>query len=269
MTRRAAAASRRGFLIASSAIGAGFYAASSTASDSSPEEDWPNYDETPVADQHTPELLSEAVALVVVDMQGYFVLRKHAFTRTWEKIYPGCSAGYFERMETTVLPNCTRLVKYFRSRNAPIIFTAFGSLLKDGSDLPRWARDDNDLARQTVGEPMYPWVEDESAQVDGALGRKPNDLVLPKTTCGACASSNLDAILKRLKIQTVVVGGVVTDVCVIGTARELADRDFNVIVAEDACDCYTLERHHAALKNFVDIFGHVRSTDYIINYSNA
>jgi len=266
MIRQTTAASRRRFLFASSAIGSSICAAAQPISAAELTET-PNYDADPVSPNHTPEVLTEHVALVVVDMQRYFVRPDHAFTQTWEAIHPGCSSDYFDRMRKTVLPNCTRLIKHFRTRNAPIVFTAFGSLREDGLDLPLWARDDNRLARKTVGQPMYPSISDASAEVDDALGRKATDLILPKTTCGACASSNLDAILKRLGVRTVVVCGVATDVCVIGTARELADRDFHVIVAEDGCYCYAFERHHAALSNFAMIFGQVRSSDYIVDKS--
>jgi nicotinamidase-related amidase len=93
--------------------------------------------------------------------------------------------------------------------------------------------------------------------------------VLPKNTCGAVSSTNVDRILRTLNVKSVVVCGVVTDVCVWGTARELSDEDFNVAIVEDACASFSDEMHHAALGNFSVVFGHVRSAEAAIQMMSA
>jgi len=186
------------------------------------------------------------------------------FAHTWEKVQPGCLAEYFTRVQQLVVPNCQKLQSVFRSVRANIVYTLFGSLREDGRDMPRWAREDNALGRAVVGEPMYPQVTHPSCQVDDSLAPAPGELILPKTTSGPLNSTKLDQMLHTLGIDTLVVTGVVTDVCVIQTAREFADRDFKVVVVEDACASVTAARHHAALETFADVFGHVRSTESVI-----
>ncbi len=48
------------------------------------------------------------------------------------------------------------------------------------------------------------------------------------------------------------------------TARDAADRGFQVIVAEDACTAFSPELHRSALQAFGLAFGRVRKTDDIV-----
>jgi nicotinamidase-related amidase len=74
----------------------------------------------------------------------------------------------------------------------------------------------------------------------------------------------LDQTLRVLKVDTVMVAGVVTDVCVAQTTREFGDRDFNAIVIEDACATTNETRHRATLETIANTFGMVTSTDQVL-----
>jgi nicotinamidase-related amidase len=79
----------------------------------------------------------------------------------------------------------------------------------------------------------------------------------------------LDQTLHNLGINSLVVCGLTTAVCVTQTARETADRGFRVIVAEDACTEMSVEMHQAALLTFGYVFGRVRRTKEIVNLFTA
>jgi len=68
-----------------------------------------------------------------------------------------------------------------------------------------------------------------------------------------------------LGIETVVVAGLVTDVCVAQTTREFGDRDFNAIVVEDACTTLGEDLHRAALETIGRSFGTVLSTEQVLD----
>ena len=53
--------------------------------------------------------------------------------------------------------------------------------------------------------------------------------------------------------------------CVTQTARETADRGFQVIVAEDACTTLSEEMHRGALRCFQIAFGRVKKTDEVVS----
>ena len=101
------------------------------------------------------------------------------------------------------------------------------------------------------------------------LAPRPDDRILPKTTIGALASSSLEAGLRALGISSVVITGVLSAYCVTQTARELADRDFDVALVEDACASLTEAAHDAALGTFAAVYGWVLPTEEILAAINA
>lgn len=63
----------------------------------------------------------------------------------------------------------------------------------------------------------------------------------------------LDYYFRTAGIETVLICGFVTDVCVEGTARGAHERGYNVALVADACASYTEERHRTAV-DFVDSY---------------
>ncbi len=58
---------------------------------------------------------AERTALVVVDVQRFFAQPDYAFAQTFEKLVPGVTAGYFNRVDETVLPGIKRLLECYRA----------------------------------------------------------------------------------------------------------------------------------------------------------
>ena len=64
---------------------------------------------------------------------------------------------------------------------------------------------------------------------------EPGDIRLTKPRYGAFTGTDLDLMLRKRGIDTVVIGGIATNVCVDTTAREAATREYRVFVLSDAC----------------------------------
>ena len=203
-------------------------------------------------------------ALIVVDMQRYFVKRDYPYGKWLFQFDEPSAKSYFERVESTVVPNIQHLLERFRTLNTQVVYTEFGSLAEDGRDMPAWARHHNDHARSVVGSAVYPPFSDSSCRVDDALAPRAGELVVQKSTSGPVNSTKLDHTLRSLDIDTVVVTGVVTDVCVAQTARELGDRNFQSVVVEDACATLDEVRHRATLETIALTFGRVLSTAEVL-----
>ncbi|WP_166482861.1 MULTISPECIES: cysteine hydrolase family protein [Streptomyces] len=62
-----------------------------------------------------------------------------------------------------------------------------------------------------------------------------DDIVFVKRRVSAFSGSDLDVILRSLRIERVVLTGLFTSGVVLSTLREAADRDFQAIVLADAC----------------------------------
>ncbi len=91
--------------------------------------------------------------------------------------------------------------------------------------------------------------------------------VVDKPGKGAFYNTDLLGILQNYKIETIIVCGVTTEVCVHSTVREANDRGFNVILPEDCTASYFPEFKHIALdmiKAQGGIFGWVSNSDLII-----
>jgi len=80
------------------------------------------------------------------------------------------------------------------------------------------------------------------------VGSNKGELVFQKSTSGPANSTKMDHTLRVLGIHSVIVTGVVTEICVAQTTRELGDRDFNALVVEDACASMSEMRHQSALE---------------------
>ncbi|MDQ3665225.1 MAG: isochorismatase family protein [Acidobacteriota bacterium] len=131
-------------------------------------------------------------------MQRYFARPDYPFAQTFEKLVPGSTAGYFERVKSTVLPNIQRLQEAFRSRGLPIIYCGAGSYLEDGRDLPEWLRDFNQLSLMLLGQRSIPMVNDPSWQIDESISPLPGEIVLNKTSSGPLNSTKLDQTLHNM-----------------------------------------------------------------------
>ena len=210
-------------------------------------------------------LAPERTALLVIDVQRYFVRPELSFGQVFERLSPGVTEGYFARVKTTVLPNIRRLEKGFRARGMPIFFTATGTLVGNGHDLPGWLRELDQLGLAVLGQRVWPQVGDPSYQVDDEVAPLPGEPVLIKCSSGPLASTRLDQTLRNLGIDTVVVTGLTTDVCVTQTAREMADRGFTAAIVEDACTTLSDEMHWSALQCFNIAFGRLRTTLEILD----
>lgn len=202
-------------------------------------------------------------ALLIIDMQEYFIHPESPFSRTLSHRMPGLLDYFHERARTVVEPALCCLLERFRAHGLAVMYTTVASELSDGRDLaPRFQRS-NAVARQLVGAAHFPPRTDAWARIVDALTPRPNELILNKTTFSAFASTGLERTLRHLGMETLVIGGVATNVCVEATARDAVDLGYQVILVEDACATYSPESHEATLVNFQG-FGRVRVADEVV-----
>jgi biuret amidohydrolase len=71
--------------------------------------------------------------------------------------------------------------------------------------------------------------------------------VVDKPGKGAFFATDLEAMLRHRAVESLLVCGVTTEVCVNTTVREANDRGFRCVVLGDCCASYFPEFHEAAL----------------------
>ncbi len=213
--------------------------------------------------RQTQPLVAATTALMVVDMQRYFTQPGYPFTDVFQKLRPGSADAYLGRVRSVVIPSIQQLLRCFRAAGAPIVYTAVGSETGDGRDLPCWLRAFDELGLGVLGERIWPPVDDPSWEIDEALAPRRGERVLNKLSAGTFATTGLDHRLRRQGVESVVVTGVATDVCVSTTAREAADRDYKTVVVSDACATLSDALHTANLESLRS-FGDVRTAADVV-----
>ncbi len=139
----------------------------------------------------------------------------------------------FYQEARAILPNLQRLLEKGREKGIPIIF-ACDSFLKE--DFIFRGRMKPHSLRGTQG-----------AEVVDELKPEPTDFVLPKRRFSAFFKTDLDQTLRTFGIDTIVVTGMTTEVCVLMTAMDGLCHDFSVILLEDCCASRSKELHQSCL----------------------
>lgn len=199
------------------------------------------------------------IALLIIDMQRDF-LEPNGF---------GALLGNdVSRLRGAIAP-CARMLAVARKLDIPVIHTREGHR-PDLADAPpsKLARggldvgigDQGPMGRVLIrGEPGHAIIA-ELAPVAG-------EPVVDKPGKGAFYETDLELILKNRGIETLIVCGVTTEVCVHTTVREANDRGFECLVLEDCVGSYFPEFQRVALdmiKAQGGIFGWVTTSEKTI-----
>jgi nicotinamidase-related amidase len=161
-----------------------------------------------------------------------------------------------------IVPAVSRLLERTRAAGVPVIFIVHQTR-PDGADArsPFWLEAESvgtlypNVREQVVGSP---WTE----LADG-LRRDTRDHVLPKKRYGAFSGNDLAFLLKNLQIETLVLTGVETEICVLATAYHAFNDDYRVVVASDGTAGLEPELADAALEIIAREVGWVASCDEI------
>ncbi len=166
---------------------------------------------------------ASTTALVLIDLQKGIVSRPVA-------PYSG----------PEILKTSCELADRFRQAGATVVLVNVG-----------FSPDLKDALRQPVDQPNiippggYPAEFMELA--DGLA--KPGDLRVTKRQWGAFYGTDLDLQLRRRGIQTIVLGGIATNIGVESTARQAWEHGYALVLVEDATSGLSTDVHNFAFKN--------------------
>ena len=188
-------------------------------------------------------------ALVVVDMQNYFV----------QDGMPSAAP-----IAKTIAPNINRLAQATRAAGGIVIWIQTAALIeqpddwanrKEATSAEGWARRQKLLAKNGAGYPIY-----ETCEV------LPEDKVAVKIRYSAFIPypSELDTVLKQNGIDTLLITGTATSTCCKSTARDAAMWGYRTIMVSDGNADQTDALHNHTLGKFLVTFGDVQSTDDLI-----
>jgi nicotinamidase-related amidase len=202
---------------------------------------------------------TERTALIIIDMQRDF-LEPGGF---------GAALGNdVSRLHVAVGP-CAKVLAVARKVGLLVIHTREGHR-PDLTDAPPLKIERGDPAMRigapgpmgrilVRGEPGHDIIPE--------LYPAAHEPIIDKPGKGAFYQTDLELMLKNRQIDTLLVCGVTTEVCVNTTVREANDRGFRCIVLSDCCASYYPEFHDAGLKMIKaqgGIFGSVSASAPVI-----
>jgi len=138
----------------------------------------------------------------------------------------------------TLIPNLQRLLGEGRKRGFPIIFACDSFL--EGDFIFKGRMKVHSL-RGTKGAEVVDDLRPESV-----------DIVLPKRRFSAFFKTDLDQTLRLLNVDTIVVTGMTTEVCVLMTVMDGLSHDFSAIILEDCSASRNKEFHQGCLSLYRD-----------------
>ena len=186
------------------------------------------------ANQHYMQINREKSALLVVDMQKFFL----------DPASPTYTCGGL-----AILPNVKKLIDAFRAAGRPVIYTCHvhhPGLLDAG--IMGWWWEGMCLEGSPESE-----VHDDIAPL-------PGEKIVFKHRYSAFYNTDLETILRVLKVEDVVITGIMTNLCCESTARDAYFRDYRVFFPADGTGSVTEEMHLASLLNLAFGFAYVNET---------
>lgn len=162
-----------------------------------------------------------------------------------------------------VVPALASLMDRVHDLGVPVIHIVHQTL-PDGSDArsPFWMESTSvgdlypNVGEQVVGSP---WTE-----IADGLPRYDDEHVVAKKRYGAFSGNGLDLLLRNLDVRTLILTGVMTEICVLATAFHAFNTDYRVVVARDGVAGRDPECAEAALRIVAREVGWVLDGDEIV-----
>lgn len=139
-----------------------------------------------------------------------------------------------------IIPKIKTLLSRARKQKIPIIY------LKD-------AHEKNDIELKIWGE--HAMKGTKGSEIVEQLSPEEGDIVVEKRFYSGFVGTNLEDILKNLKVRELILVGVSTDICVQNNAAEAFYRGYEIIVPRDCTASITKEGHERALDYMQRIYG--------------
>lgn len=169
-------------------------------------------------------------ALLVIDMENGFVEPE---------------GGHCIRFAKGTVPACVRAVETAREKGIPVFFVK-RIYRTDGSDVEltrhaAWVAGGRACGPATTGP--------NSAQAPEGLRPQPGDYTIIKPRWSAFFQTELDLILRRLDVRTVILTGTTTPNCVRTSCYDAISLEYNTVVLTDCCSSQTEEIQRVNLED--------------------
>lgn len=140
-----------------------------------------------------------------------------------------------------IIPNIQRLLDFARRIGIPIIYANDAHLPDGDKEFELW------VPHAIVGT--------KGAEIVDELKPARGDYIVPKRRYSAFCGTDLDLLLRELKIDTLVLVGLVTNICIQHTAADAFFCGYRVIIPEDCVESVTEEAQKSGIEYLKKIYG--------------
>lgn len=190
-----------------------------------------------------PPIVPKRTAFFICDMQNDFIRDDGAFPKIF---------GAFEDGKA-LIPRIKRGLDAVRQAKIPVFYTGVVNRKDSVDQSVRMSREMGALMEGSWG-----------AQVIEELAPLPTEHFIAKWRYSPFYATPLEAMLRGLNIQTIVLTGVHTNGVIDSSARDGEYRDFSVVVLRDCCAAFSRDIHEAHLKTISSAFGRVISSQEFV-----
>lgn len=192
-----------------------------------------------IADQ----LMPGKTALIVVDFQNDFCHNQGVFGKK------NFNLSHVEKAVNNLLPFLDRC----RQFNLPIIFVR--TIHSNWTDSESWIGRLEGAAREMLICRPNTWGA-EFYRIEPQTG----DFIVTKHRFSGFVGTDLALVLRSKRIETLLITGVATNVCVETTVRDGFNLDYRIILVEDCCGAFSPEEHASTVTNVTKYFGIVSNS---------
>lgn len=199
-------------------------------------------------------------ALLVIDMQNDLCSLQGSFAKI----------GMDVSMMAAVVDPVDRLARRAREANVLTIYTqvidTYSPAVSPAYYEANLSYFEDFKGEEADDQENAPWITPDFGQAFcPPIEPRDEDVVIIKHRYGAFVNTKLDQILRSNGIQSLILAGVMTDVCVDSTAREALDRDYYVVIPEDCTATNDANHKKASLEILGTFFGTVTNSKDIIS----
>jgi ureidoacrylate peracid hydrolase len=126
----------------------------------------------------------------------------------------------------------------------------------------QWLRPDDALFKKRIPHCL---MDTWGAQLVDALHRAPDDIVVPKRRYSAFFGTDLDLHLRERTIATVIVVGVVTNICVRSTVHDAFFLGYEVVVPLECVTATSPQAQDTSLYDIATHYGMVAPLDQVLH----
>lgn len=185
--------------------------------------------------------------LLVVDVQNDFVSPKGACAKRGKDVTAA----------QEMVPRLIHLIEEARRVMLPIVYIK--TTYSKWTDTPSWSYRKPEGKDETCLEGSW------GAEFYEGICSLPHERIVIKHRYSAFINTDLNTVLRARGVESVLITGVTTNVCVETTARDALMYDYYVTVIEDCVVGYNRRLHEATLENIQSQFGLVASSQQVVS----